>query len=244
MKKGQNNKILAFTLAEVLITLTIIGVIAAITIPNLISNYQRHETETRLREAYNIIVNAFTMAARENGGTISDLVVDAMKISTDRFEQSDYFGQNYFKPYVRHNGKECIHQVAGKNCPFRTSWITGLNDDTRPAAGKIENYYKLELYNGMDIGFEQQNGAMNIIVDINSAKGPRKFGYDVFHFKIYTDAYGIGGVSGRDYKDKIIPNYSCPVMNKCICSGDGYDCAGVIARNSWKIPDDYPVKKF
>ena len=41
------NKKLAFTLAEVLITLGIIGVVAAITIPNLISTYRKKQIEFR-----------------------------------------------------------------------------------------------------------------------------------------------------------------------------------------------------
>ena len=40
----------AFTLAEVLITLGIIGIVAAMTIPTLITNYQKNITITRLKE--------------------------------------------------------------------------------------------------------------------------------------------------------------------------------------------------
>ena len=42
MKNIEIKKRRAFTLAEVLITLTIIGVIAALTISNLYSKYQKH----------------------------------------------------------------------------------------------------------------------------------------------------------------------------------------------------------
>lgn len=41
-----------FTLAEVLITLGIIGVVAAMTIPVMISSYNKHITETRLKKFY------------------------------------------------------------------------------------------------------------------------------------------------------------------------------------------------
>ena len=47
-----NKKKKAFTLAEVLITLSIIGVIAAMTIPTLVLNYQRNITETRIKAFY------------------------------------------------------------------------------------------------------------------------------------------------------------------------------------------------
>ena len=51
MKKG-------FTLAEVLITLGIIGVVAALTMPTLMSNYRKHQTVTQLKKAYSEISQA------------------------------------------------------------------------------------------------------------------------------------------------------------------------------------------
>lgn len=48
---------LAFTLAEVLITLGLIGVVAAMTMPSLISNYRRQVVENKLYTAYNILQN-------------------------------------------------------------------------------------------------------------------------------------------------------------------------------------------
>ena len=42
----------AFTLAEVLITLGIIGVVAAVTIPALVTTYQKRATESQLKKAY------------------------------------------------------------------------------------------------------------------------------------------------------------------------------------------------
>ena len=45
---------LAFTLAETLITLGIIGVVAAMTIPSLITNYNKHITEVRLQKFYSL----------------------------------------------------------------------------------------------------------------------------------------------------------------------------------------------
>ena len=49
--KGLNLKKFAFTLAEVLITLGIIGVVAAMTMPALVANYQKTVTVNRLKKA-------------------------------------------------------------------------------------------------------------------------------------------------------------------------------------------------
>jgi prepilin-type N-terminal cleavage/methylation domain-containing protein len=49
-KDGLINK--GFTLAEVLITLAIIGVVAALTIPSVVKNYQKTQTTAKLRKAW------------------------------------------------------------------------------------------------------------------------------------------------------------------------------------------------
>ena len=61
------SKKVAFTLAEVLITLGIIGIVAAMTIPTLIAKYQEKQTVTRFKWVYSTLANAFTMAVAENG---------------------------------------------------------------------------------------------------------------------------------------------------------------------------------
>lgn len=57
----------AFTLAEVLITLAIIGIVAAITIPSLVQKYNEQVTVTKVKKAYSILQNAFQLAVIENG---------------------------------------------------------------------------------------------------------------------------------------------------------------------------------
>ena len=50
-----NNRRAAFTLAEVLITIGIIGVVAALTIPTLISNYQQFVLNVQFKKTYSLI---------------------------------------------------------------------------------------------------------------------------------------------------------------------------------------------
>ena len=59
----------AFTLAEVLITLGIIGVVAALTLPTLIQNHQKQAYVTGLKKAYANIQNAFAKMAYDEGVT-------------------------------------------------------------------------------------------------------------------------------------------------------------------------------
>jgi len=60
MKKG-------FTLAEVLITLAIIGVVAALTIPTVMASYQKHSQYTAFMKMYNTLSNALSLSEVEHG---------------------------------------------------------------------------------------------------------------------------------------------------------------------------------
>ena len=58
-----------FTLAEVLITLAIIGIVAALTIPSVISNYQQQEFKTGLKKAVSVLNEAIQMNITQEGET-------------------------------------------------------------------------------------------------------------------------------------------------------------------------------
>lgn len=57
----------AFTLAEVLITLGIIGVVAALTMPMLIGHFEKTTTATKLKKFYSVMAQATDKAMSENG---------------------------------------------------------------------------------------------------------------------------------------------------------------------------------
>ncbi|MDO5437055.1 MAG: type II secretion system protein, partial [bacterium] len=65
-------KLSGFTLAEVLITLAIIGVVAAVSIPSVISNSQQQEFKTGLRKAVSVLNSAITMNMAIDGETPYD----------------------------------------------------------------------------------------------------------------------------------------------------------------------------
>ena len=77
----------AFTLAEVLITLGIIGVVAAMTIPTLIAKYTETMTISKLKKAYATITNVYKLSMIDNG-YISSAGTDA-----------EAFVDKYFLPY-------------------------------------------------------------------------------------------------------------------------------------------------
>ena len=69
--KKNINKHNAFTLAEVLVTLAIIGVVAALTIPNLMKNYQKHVTVSKLKSAYGMLSRILQTAEVRHGSIAS-----------------------------------------------------------------------------------------------------------------------------------------------------------------------------
>lgn len=66
-------RIFAFTLAEVLITLGIIGIVAAMTIPAIINNSEKQSIVSKVKEAYSIMSQATGQIKTECGGTIRGL---------------------------------------------------------------------------------------------------------------------------------------------------------------------------
>ena len=56
----------AFTLAEVLVTLGIIGVVSAMTVPTLMQNYQRKSYVTQLHKVYNELSQALVQYQNDN----------------------------------------------------------------------------------------------------------------------------------------------------------------------------------
>jgi len=63
----------AFTLAEVLVTLVIIGVLATLTIPALITNIQDAQDKSAWKNASSIISQATRMLATDNGGSLNGI---------------------------------------------------------------------------------------------------------------------------------------------------------------------------
>lgn len=219
-----------FTLAEVLITLGIIGVVAAITIPTLITNYKKHIIETKLSKAIATINQVVRQSEAENG---------AMETWDKTLTPIEYIN-NYIKPYTK-----VLQICEGEgSCGFELKHNVWLN-----LRHEGDNYYNSPFTNGripfivMDgtmfvFGTPQSNGFMDndriIIVDINGSQRPNIFGQDVFFLERIEE------------KDEIVPygiNLSqTAITNDCKKQGAGLYCAALIRQNGWKVPRNYPIK--
>ena len=105
----------AFTLAEVLITLGIIGVVAAMTMPSLITNYQKQKTVSYVKKFYSDINNAVRMSVVDNG----DVELWMEDYREDSYSANLKFLQEYILPYIKYLRVEnCNEQKACVYLPY------------------------------------------------------------------------------------------------------------------------------
>ena len=76
-------KITAFTLAEILVTLMIIGVISAVTIPSLKESSDKSANLALLQKAYSTASNAFAQLQTENGSPLYWKLPNGNRVFTD-----------------------------------------------------------------------------------------------------------------------------------------------------------------
>ena len=105
LKQVFNKK--AFTLAEVLITLGIIGVVAAMTLPALIQKQHRKETSVKLKKFYSQMYQAILLAQNQYGeieywsrsGNLKD--EDAENQGLKNFNETKKYWETYYAPYIK-----------------------------------------------------------------------------------------------------------------------------------------------
>src|SRR5574344_2590672 len=130
----------AFTLAEVLITLAIIGVVAALTIPTLITNYQKKQYVTQLKKSYSNITNAFHTAMANDG--VTDFGDTALIRSINGDYTNTTKGQADFTKELNKIFKILKTYENGDDPnEIEYSYLKGDNTET-------ENFYKIYLADG------------------------------------------------------------------------------------------------
>ncbi len=227
-----------FTLAEVLITLGIIGVVAAMTLPTLLQRYQKNLTVNRLKQTYSILLQAIQQSEAHNGELqYWDMggLDDTQDVHGGDYEQNKIFYERYFKPYLKivktckPNSNECW----GENYKF----LGDFPDNYRN--GSANNSYSVVLANGTIFGVWARNTWTEIWVDINGPQNPNTAGKDVFFLMLLKDKglifYGLTEGADREYYKT--QGYSCK-KNHTMHSG-AY-CGALIQTDGWEIKDDYP----
>lgn len=210
MKKG-------FTLAETLITLGIIGVVAALTIPIIIEKHQEHITVAKVKKFYSTMNQALLYAINENG-TIKEWDFDNTnkEIAVTKFFE-------YLRPYLK----------ISKDCKTSSGCIADeaykyLNNSQQTYYNKFPKYYKLILADGSCMWLRvniynskicsDKEGSYTdtcglVWIDVNGELPPNTFGKDTFVFAIL--------------ENKIVPSNN----DICKIGNSGWGCAGYILQN-------------
>ena len=182
-KFGMANPKAAFTLAEVLITLGIIGVVAAMTIPNLITSYKAHRLRSQFLKSYSIVQQVFKQMEAD------DVSLDPASYSKEPLYKTfmKYLqapldcGSSWRNDYV--NAKPCFPLKAQGAKPYKTM------DGNLEANRVWMDDGQIALQDGTLILFENSmaGGSIKVHIDINGfISPPNRWGYDLFTFQ-FTD---------------------------------------------------------
>ena len=207
----------ALTLAEVLITLGIIGVVAAITIPSLVTNYQKHVVETKLAKFNSTMNQAMRLSMIDNGDPDSWLE----RNHNYSYPETVEFMNTYFLPYIKYiktdpsPSQNGIRVTLLDGSLFSFSVTQDGGDIVYYVNGKPEinprNKFQYQFTKRADLsGWEKVNSSGYIEPYVFMWNG------NVTHLK-----------NGN--------TWAC----KKGCTNCGY-CTKLIQLNGWKIPKDYP----
>lgn len=236
------NFLSAFTLAEVLITLGIIGVIAALTIPTLMKTYQNQVFTQQLKESYSIVSQVANRIKADNGNTLLGAFTSC---GANPCEQSvidtDF---NLFLNYMQ-TSKVCYGSAnsLGVCYPSNIKTLLGTTSPSYFQANTINNNTPMDsavLANGAIFamtsyhfgpwswtatctGGDAPNACINFILDVNGLSQPNTMGRDIFALSIDPDG-------------KVLPNQiGQPCNSTTDSSGNGWGCFGVIQQAGWQM---------
>lgn len=212
----------AFTLAEVLITLGIIGVVAAMTMPSLLNKNQERVTVTKVKKFYSMMNQALLFAINEHG------YVDEWNFyEQDEEDENSYVSDKfvaYIKPYLK----------ISKDCGQKTGCLESVTYKELDGSGWInyetsKKHYKMVLADGSYLWIRSNfdggkgecsssdTGTANVCgliwLDSNGKLPPNVIGKDTFIFFIM--------------KNRIIPH----TKDDCEAGNTGWGCAAYILQH-------------
>lgn len=216
----------AFTLAEVLITLGVIGVVAAMTLPTLIQNYKKKEYSTRVHKSYAEILQAIRLSEARNG-----------PLAEWSCNSSAEFFDTYIKPYYK-DLKQCTENQV-EVCGTRVSGA-GVSYLTN---------------SGVGIAISCNNNNLYLMIDVNAGKKPNRIGVDAFYFDTVNQnkvllPYGFDAhptrdqlLQGFEYHSVVSAAYkilSCKKEKTEDNEMNRHGCTLLLYLDNWDFKDDYP----
>lgn len=210
----------AFTLAEVLITLGIIGVVAAITIPTLMNNTNNTEFKSKLKKEYSVLAQAYLLIATENGGSFKSAVSQCSALDSTCLK-------NLFKTKLIYI-KECDGSIPNGQCFTAQANIKRLNNSSANMWYINSSTSSIVMADGASILFQLDSSDCStplnessdecgwITLDVNGLKSPNTWGKDIFVFSIRENQLSAGSyntlqtvITGDDCNTGTNYGYTC-----------------------------------
>ncbi|MDR1167314.1 MAG: prepilin-type N-terminal cleavage/methylation domain-containing protein [Heliobacteriaceae bacterium] len=215
----------AFTLAEVLITLGIIGIIASLTMPALIANHQKIETVTKLKKFYTNINQAVRLSEAENGPASEW----TYPVTIDSYSQIKTFYDDYLAKYLSAANVEqcsfnsdcvCVHFSDGTVATLRS--ISGID---------IIFYTKTKYFASVS-DYSVRSPRYSFLFHLNKLDNSANTKYLVEPYTFYWDGTREDLITGANYQ---AGRYGCHKDSITY----GY-CTKLIQYDGWEIKGDYP----
>ena len=242
-----------FTLAEVLITLGIIGVVAALTIPTLITKYKNQVTVNQLKKHYSVVSQGFQKMLVDEGVENLYYTPFAKAIQDWNLEDGINIMQKYFNvtpvnvsyeaKYLTGDDKFDLDYVATLAFPDGSllfMYSAMFNWISSTTIQQCKDFMK----SGNLLNCAWQFEGFYYFVDLNGEKGPNVLGRDIFNLSV--DKFGQVGSSVEEELNSAgdfdVAHWSddesgCGKPQKSLkeASGKGFGCAARIIENGWKI---------
>ena len=212
-----------FTLAEVLVTLGIIGVVSAMTVPSLMQNYQRQSYVTQLHKVYNEFSQALLRYQTDNNA------LNLKEAGLSSQDNVNSFINSYFKVV-----KECDTM---DDC-FATAYLS-LNSGKKLEGTYDKNLKSYVLANGAAIRpyyTGQPNKIINLALDTNGPKGPNIVGRDFFFLYVYNNGL-IDDTTGSDtsLNAPLSSEHRENMFNSSCLNDSDSGCFGKILNDNWQM---------
>ena len=221
---------MAFTLAEVLVTLGIIGVVSAMTVPTLMQNYQRQSYVTQLHKVYNESSQVFLRYMTDRNA------INLREAGISSQAEMNNVITNYFKIT-----NSCLNPNEVKPCFAAYS-------DYKKISGKALEYWGNNSGAGIGMSYILASGAsvrfyyvgrdnlfISLVTDINGPKGPNILGRDMFDMTI--DVNGNIDASGYELPLPLTQEQrENAFQNICIADNTYFGgCFGKILNDNWQM---------
>lgn len=211
--------------------MVIIGVVVAITIPQLVVASKQNETVELLKKSYSELTQAVRLSEMENG-----------PISTWDFKlSSKEFSDLYLRPFVKINKSKAKYTkykyLNGKTATSAIfkDWTNGDETDVFTTIGGMTYF--------VDAWYDE-DGSHNIYergigVDINGTeKGPNIIGRDFFYYIIDSQSGGvIAAFKDAKTRSEVLSKYC---TKKATHRNSSMGCAKLIQIDGFRISEDYP----